>query len=58
MEASGGDDEEDCRNGGCMSRELFKFKGGVHPPEHKAESTSRPIHAAPLPKKLVIPLRQ
>lgn len=41
-----------------MSRELFKFKGGVHPPEHKAESTSRPIHAAPLPKKLVIPLRQ
>ena len=41
-----------------MSRELFKFKGGVHPPEHKAESNSRPIHAAPLPKKLVIPLRQ
>ena len=41
-----------------MSRELFKFKGGVHPPEHKTESTSRPIHAAPLPKKLVIPLRQ
>ncbi len=41
-----------------MSRELFRFKGGVHPPEHKAESTSRPIHDAPLPKKLVIPLRQ
>ncbi|MBW8370265.1 MAG: electron transport complex subunit RsxC [Thiobacillus sp.] len=41
-----------------MSRELFKFKGGVHPPEHKAESNTRPIHAAPLPKKLVIPLRQ
>ena len=41
-----------------MSRELFKFKGGVHPPEHKEESTSRPIHAAPLPKQLVIPLRQ
>ena len=41
-----------------MSRELFKFKGGVHPPEHKAESNSRPIHAAPLPRKLVIPLRQ
>ncbi len=41
-----------------MSRELFRFKGGVHPPEHKAESNSRPIHAAPLPKKLVIPLRQ
>ena len=41
-----------------MSRELFKFKGGVHPPGHKEESTGRPIHAAPLPKKLVIPLHQ
>ena len=41
-----------------MSRELFKFKGGVHPPGHKSESNTRPIHAAPLPKKLVIPLRQ
>jgi len=41
-----------------MSRELFKFKGGVHPPEHKTESNGRPIHAAPLPKKLVVPLRQ
>ena len=41
-----------------MSRELFKFKGGVHPPEHKAESNSRQVHAAPLPRKLVIPLRQ
>ncbi len=41
-----------------MSRELFRFKGGVHPPEHKTESSARPIHAAPLPKKLVIPLRQ
>jgi len=41
-----------------MSRELFKFKGGVHPPEHKAESNSRPIRAASLPRKLVIPLRQ
>ena len=41
-----------------MSRKLFTFKGGVHPPEHKAESNSQPIHAAPLPEKLVIPLRQ
>lgn len=41
-----------------MSRPLFQFKGGVHPPGHKAESNTRPIHAAPLPKKLVIPLRQ
>jgi electron transport complex protein RnfC len=41
-----------------MSRELFKFKGGVHPPEHKTESNTRPVHAAPLPRKLTIPLRQ
>jgi electron transport complex protein RnfC len=41
-----------------MSRALFTFKGGVHPPEHKSESNTRPIHAAPLPRKLVIPLRQ
>ncbi len=41
-----------------MSRELHTFRGGVHPPEHKSESNSRPVHAAPLPKKLVIPLRQ
>ena len=41
-----------------MSRKLFTFKGGVHPPEHKSESNVRPVHAAPLPRKLVIPLRQ
>ncbi|MBU1263671.1 MAG: electron transport complex subunit RsxC [Gammaproteobacteria bacterium] len=41
-----------------MSRKLHTFKGGVHPPEHKAESNARPVHAAPLPKQLVIPLRQ
>jgi electron transport complex protein RnfC len=37
---------------------LFKFKGGVHPPEHKLESTVRPIAALPLPARLVLPLRQ
>jgi electron transport complex protein RnfC len=41
-----------------MSRELFNFKGGVHPPGHKTESNTRPVHVAPLPRKLVIPLRQ
>lgn len=41
-----------------MSRTLHTFKGGVHPPGHKSESNSRPVHAAPLPRKLVIPLRQ
>ena len=41
-----------------MSRELFKFRGGVHPSEHKSESNTRPVVAAPLPAQLVIPLRQ
>ena len=41
-----------------MSRELFSFNGGVHPPEHKSESNARPIHPPPLPRHLVIPLRQ
>ena len=41
-----------------MSRELFKFKGGVHPPEHKSESNTRPIALAPIPNFLVIPVRQ
>ena len=37
---------------------LFKFKGGVHPPEHKLESTSGPILPLPMPARLVLPLRQ
>ena len=38
--------------------ELHRFPGGVHPEEHKAQSASRPIHAAFIPKKLVVPMRQ
>jgi electron transport complex protein RnfC len=41
-----------------MLRKLFKFHGGVHPPEHKLESTTTPIRQAPMPKRLVLPLRQ
>lgn len=41
-----------------MSRKLFEFKGGIHPPGHKAESCNEPVHPAPLPEKLFIPLRQ
>lgn len=37
---------------------LFKFHGGVHPPEHKLESTTSPIRALPMPQRLVLPLRQ
>lgn len=39
-------------------RKLFGFHGGIHPPAHKTESTVRPIVRAPLPKKLVLPLKQ
>ena len=41
-----------------MISRLFKFNGGVHPPEHKVESTSRAIEAVPLASTLVLPLRQ
>lgn len=37
---------------------IFKFHGGVHPPEHKLESAGRPIAQVPMPKRLVLPLRQ
>lgn len=39
-------------------RKLFGFHGGIHPPAHKTESTVRPIVRAPLPKRLVLPLKQ
>ncbi|MEW6312848.1 MAG: electron transport complex subunit RsxC [Pseudomonadota bacterium] len=39
-------------------RTLYKFNGGVHPPQHKAESTRQPILAAPLPALLTVPLQQ
>ncbi len=37
---------------------IFKFHGGVHPPENKTQSTQLPIAHLPLPEKLVLPLRQ
>lgn len=33
-------------------------RGGVHPPEHKQESTKLAIEVLAIPKKLVLPLRQ
>jgi electron transport complex protein RnfC len=41
-----------------MLATLFKFKGGVKPASHKDESTHAPIARAPLPSRLVVPLRQ
>jgi len=37
---------------------LFKFNGGIHPPQHKSESTLKPIGQLQLPEKLTLPLRQ
>jgi Na+-translocating ferredoxin:NAD+ oxidoreductase subunit C len=37
---------------------IFKFNGGVHPPENKTQSTQFPIGQLPLPATLVLPLRQ
>ncbi len=41
-----------------MIAELFSFKGGVKPLSHKDESANSQISPAPLPARLVIPLRQ
>ncbi len=41
-----------------MMASLFSYKGGVKPASHKDESTHAPITAAPLPPRLVVPLRQ
>ncbi|ACT48859.1 electron transport complex subunit RsxC [Methylotenera mobilis] len=38
--------------------EVHKFHGGVHPDEHKHESTTRPIAQLPIPETLTLPLRQ
>lgn len=41
-----------------MIRQLFRYKGGLKLPEHKAESTSRPIQTVTLPARLTLPLQQ
>lgn len=38
--------------------QLWDFSGGIHPPEHKAVSTARPIRYAGLPERLILPLQQ
>ena len=39
-------------------RPLYQFHGGVHPDEHKLESSLRPSLRAPIPLRLVLPLQQ
>lgn len=41
-----------------MLSKIFKFNGGVHPPENKLESTGKPIQRLGIPDELVLPLRQ
>ena len=38
--------------------DVHRFHGGVHPNEHKHESTTLPIAKLAMPEKLVLPLRQ
>ena len=37
---------------------LHEFKGGIHPPENKQQSTSQPISSISLPEKLILPIAQ
>mgnify|MGYP001268966669 CR=1 FL=1 len=41
-----------------MIGRLFKFHGGIKPDAHKNESAGPAIQRAPLPERLVVPLRQ
>jgi electron transport complex protein RnfC len=41
-----------------MNAPIGHFHGGLHPPEHKHESASKPIRVAPVPKRLYLPLQQ
>ena len=45
-------------HGLTSNKEVFTFNGGVHPFDHKAESTTRPISKLAIPEKLTLPLRQ
>ena len=41
-----------------MNSPAFAFPGGIHPIQHKRESTQRPIDALPLPSRLFVPVSQ
>lgn len=40
------------------ARHIWDIPGGIHPAEHKTVSNRTPIHQAPLPKRLILPLDQ
>ena len=37
---------------------FWPFHGGIHPPEQKTLTSSKPIRQLPLPKQLILPLQQ
>lgn len=41
-----------------MSRHIWDFPGGVHPPENKKQSSESEIQSLPIPPKVIIPLQQ
>ncbi|MCU1716071.1 electron transport complex subunit RsxC [Pseudomonas sp. 5P_3.1_Bac2] len=41
-----------------ISPDIWPLPGGIHPPEQKSQSTATSIAAAPLPKRLILPLNQ
>ena len=43
---------------GAGQRQLWTFPGGLHLPDEKALSNHVPLASAPLPRRLIIPLRQ
>lgn len=43
---------------GGNARPVYGFPGGVHPPEHKAESSEVPIRRAAIPARVVLSLAQ
>ncbi len=43
---------------GAGQRQLWTFPGGLHLPDEKALSNQAPLASAPLPRQLIIPLRQ
>lgn len=41
-----------------MKRRLWKFHGGIHPPQNKHQSVQQAIRKLPLPERLILPLQQ
>lgn len=46
------------RQTGEAPRKLWRFHGGLHLPDHKAQSSDQPVQPVALPQRLVLPLQQ